>query len=110
MERGSLCRIKCKRNSLKSYVVLYPDLDEVIEARTKRNMWLPSIVSQLNVSVATKQLVELKPVKQFFAMLAEKKDCNGNLYYSCLYNDSFGWIIGNQKSFELEEEQIETNR
>jgi len=45
MERGSLCRIKCKRNSLKSYVVLYPDLDEVIEARTKRNMWLPSIVS-----------------------------------------------------------------
>jgi len=43
-------------------------------------------------------------------MLAEKKDCNGNLYYRCLYNDSFGWIIGNQKSFELEEEQIETNR
>ena len=104
MEYGSLCQIKCKRNLLESYVVVYPDVDEVIEARTKHNKWLPSIVSQSNISVSVKQLVTLKPVNQWFAIMAEKKDCYGNLYYRCLYNDSYGWIIGNRKSFELQEQ------
>lgn len=104
MEYGSLCQIKCKRNLLKPYVVVYQDLDEVIEARTKHNKWLPSIVTQSSVSVSVTQPVVLKPVNQLFAMMAEKKDCNGNLYYRCLYNDSYGWIIGNRKSFELQEQ------
>ena len=53
MERGSLCHIRSKKNSLNSYVVLYSDINELIEARTKRNEWLPSIVSQPNVNVST---------------------------------------------------------
>ena len=105
MELGNLCKIVCKRNSLQTYVVVYPDVEEVIEARTKYNKWLPSIVSQKNISVPTKQKVDIKPVSQLFAIMAEKKDCNGNLYYRCLYNDSCGWIIGNKKDFIIEEKK-----
>ena len=105
MERGSLCHIKSKKNSLKSYVVLYPDVNEIIEARTKRNEWLPSIVSQPNISLSTRiKEFAIKPVKQCFAVLDKKQDCNGNFYYRCLYNDSHGWIMENRKNFELEEE------
>lgn len=84
------------------------DVDEVIEARTKFNQWFPSIVTQPNISIETKQSVVLKPTNQWFAIMAERKDCNGNLYYRCLYNDSFGWIIGSQKSFEIEEQPCQT--
>lgn len=104
MEYGSLCQIKCKRNLLQPYIVLYQDLDEVIEARTKYNKWLPSIVTQPKISISLSQDVVLKPIDQLFAIMAEKKDCYGNLYYRCLYNDSYGWIIGNRKSFELKEQ------
>jgi len=105
MEHGTLCYIKSKRNSLNSYVVVYENVEEVIEARTKHNKWFPSIVSQPIVTADTAHPTTVKPVKQWFAVMGEKKDCNGNLYYRCLYNDSFGWIIGNQKSFELEEQK-----
>jgi hypothetical protein len=105
MECGSLCNIKSKKNSLKSYVVLYTDINELIEARTKKNEWLPSIVSQPNVclSPVIKDFI-VKPVNQYFAVLDKKQDCNGNFYYRCLYNDSHGWIIENRKNFELKEE------
>ena len=105
MECGSLCNIKSKKNSLKSYVVLYTDINELIEARTKKNEWLPSIVSQPNVclSPVIKDFI-VKPVNQYFAVLDKKQDCNGNFYYRCLYNDSHGWIIENRKIFELKEE------
>lgn len=108
MKDGTLCHIKCKRNALTTYVVLYPNLDEVIEARTKRNQWFPSIVSQTNIKIplSSNQPVCLKPTKQSFAVLDQTEDCNGNLYYRCLYNDSYGWIINNRKAFELEETNI----
>jgi hypothetical protein len=105
MHSGTLCYIKSKRNSLSSYVVVYDNVDEIIEARTKHNRWLPSIVSQPNVPITAEHHATIKPVNQWFAVLDEKKDCNGNLYYRCLYNDSFGWIIGNKKSFQLEEQK-----
>lgn len=105
MKCGSLCHVKSKRNSLNSFVVVYPDIDEIIEARTKRNQWFPSIVSQPNISLCLNQSVDFKPVNQHFAVLGERQDCNGNFYYRCLYNDSYGWIIGSRKSFEFKEEK-----
>jgi hypothetical protein len=104
MECGSLCHIRSKKNSINSYVVLYSDINELMEARTKRNEWLPSIVSQTNINVNGIKEFTIKPVKQYFAVLDKKQDCYGNFYYRCLYNDSHGWIIENRKSFELEKE------
>lgn len=104
MECGSLCYIKSKKNSLNSYVVLYSDINELIEARTKRNEWLPSIVSQPTINVAGVKQFIVKPVRQYFAVIDKKQDCYGNFYYRCLYNDSHGWIMENRKSFKLEKE------
>lgn len=96
MENGTLCQIKSKKNCLKSFVVLYPNLDEIIEARTKRNEWLPSIVSETkNIKLPIKEVI-LKPVNEYFAILDSRQDCNGNYYYRCLYNDTYGWIIDNR--------------
>lgn len=105
MENGTLCHIKSKKNSLKSFVVLYPNVEEIIEARTKRNEWLPSIVSGTNIKLPVREAV-LKPVNEYeyFAVLDSKQDCNGNFYYRCLYNDSYGWIIDSRKNFILKEE------
>lgn len=104
MEYGSLCRIKSKKNSLNSYIVLYSDINELIEARTKRNEWLPSIVSQPNINLSGVKEFTTKSIKQYFAVLDKKQDCFGNFYYRCLYNDSYGWIIENRKNFELKKE------
>ena len=106
MRLGSLCHIRSKKNALKTYIVVYPDIDEVIEERSERNSWLPSIltvpgeVSQLK----TKQKATVKVTNEPFVLLNELKDRNGNFYYQCLYNDSYGWIIGSRKNFDIVEE------
>ena len=106
MRLGTMCHIKNKKNALKTYVVVYPDIEEVIEERNERNSWLPSILTVPSeaTQLKTKQKVTVKVTNEPFVLLNELKDKLGNFYYQCLYNDSYGWIIGNKKSFDIIEE------
>lgn len=105
MEHGDLCQIKCKKNSLATpHVVLYPDIDEVIDARVTRNEWLPSIITSSGITVGalSNRRFTAEPVTKPFAVLSETSDSCGNLYYKCLYDDGQGWIIGSRRSYSLD--------
>ncbi len=101
MRKGSLCYIKSKKNSLQSYVVLYSDIDDVLNQRTKNNNWMPSILT--SELCKTPKRSTMKSTTEPFILLDELKDENGGFYYKCLYGDIFGWIIGSKKQFELVE-------
>lgn len=106
MRLGSMCHIKSKKNALNTYVVLYPDIEEVLEERCTQNNWLPSILtvpSSVNY-LSTKHKATVRRTDEPFVLLKEFQDGHGSLYYQCLYNDSFGWIIGSKKNFDIIEE------
>lgn len=103
MKLGSMCCIKSKKNSLQSYVVLYPDIDAVLIEKNKRNNWLPCILtSELSKPVLNGKMI---PIKESFILLNEIKDENGCCYYKCLYGDSYGWIIGSRKHYDIIEDK-----
>lgn len=102
MRLGSFCHIKNKKPALSSYIVLYPNIEEVLQERNLHNNWLPSISSTPNIIPdKIKQKVFIKRTDEPFVLLSEFQDDNGSLYYQCLYNDSSGWIIGSQKNYEI---------
>lgn len=107
MRIGSLCHIKSKKNALQSFVVVYPDIDLVLEERNKKNSWLPSILTS-SLCKVTQPLTKLKPTNESFVLLNKMQDEHGSFYYKCLYSDMFGWIIGSKKQFEIIEEDNET--
>ena len=101
MRKGSLCYIKSKKNALQSYVVLYSNIDDVLNERLRNNSWMPSILT--SELCKTPKQSTMKPTNEPFVLLDELKDENGGFYYKCLYDDIFGWIIGSKKQFELVE-------
>jgi len=101
MRKGSLCYIKSKKNSLHSYVVLYSDINDVINERLRNNSWMPSILTS-EICKNPKQST-MKSTNEPFLLIDEYKDEKGGFYYKCLYSDMFGWIIGSKKQFELVE-------
>lgn len=99
MKLGSMCYIKSKKNALQSFVVLYPDIDAVLKERNKYNNWLPSILtSELSRPALN---AKMKSTNETFVLLNELKDENGACYYKCLYSDTYGWIIGSKKHFDI---------
>lgn len=99
MKLGSMCFIKSKKNSLQSYVVLYPDIEAVLAEKTKHNNWLPCILtSELSKPSLNGKMI---PTQEPFILLSELKDENGCCYYKCLYGDSYGWIIGSKKHYDI---------
>lgn len=106
MRIGSLCHIKSKKNALQSFVVVYPDLNLVLEERNKNNSWLPSILTSA-LSKPPQPSTTLKPTNESFVLLNKMQDEHGSFYYKCLYSDMFGWIIGSKKQFEIIEEDNE---
>jgi hypothetical protein len=110
MRQGAMCHIKSKKNALSSYVVLYSDIDEVLEEINKNNRWLPSLTTSPSTVkfLPMKQQATVRRLEEKFVLLDEIKSNSGSFYYRCLYNDRFGWIIGRNKSFELEEERVDT--
>ena len=94
-----MCFIKSKKNALQSFVVLYPDIEAVLKERIEHNNWLPSILTSdlskpaLNAS--------MKSTNEPFVLINEIKDENGGFYYKCLYPDTYGWIIGSKKHFDI---------
>ncbi len=107
MRQGSLCFIKNKKNALSPYVVVYSDINEVLNQRNKNNSWLPCMTTSGSIKklLSTTQRISLKPLDETFVLIEELKDNNGSCYYHCLYNDSCGWIIGNKKNFTIEEKR-----
>jgi len=103
MRIGSLCHIKSKKNALQSFIVVYPDLNLVLEERNKNNSWLPSILTSV-LGKLPQPSATLKPINENFMLLNKIQDEYGNFYYECLYSDMFGWIIGSKKQFEIIEE------
>ena len=105
MKQGSLCFIKNKKNALNPFVVVYSDIEEVLNQRNKNNSWLPCMTTSTNIKkfLPTKQRILLKSLEETFLLIEELKDDNGSFYYHCLYNDSCGWIIGSKKNFTVEE-------
>ena len=103
MRIGSLCHIKSKKNALQSFVVVYSDLNLVLEERNKKNSWLPSILTSA-LGKLPQPSTTLKPTNESFVLLNKMQDEHGSFYYKCLYSDMFGWIIGSKKQFEIIEE------
>jgi len=110
MRQGAMCHIKSKRNALSSYIVLYPDIDEVLEEINKNNRWLPSLTTAPGIVsyLSIKQRATVRHVNEKFVLLDKLESGTGSFYYRCLYNDRYGWIIGRNKTFELEEERTDT--
>lgn len=106
MRIGSLCHIKSKKNALQSFVVVYSDLNLVLEERNKKNGWLPSILTSA-LNKLPQPSTTLKPTNESFVLLNKMQDEHGSFYYKCLYSDMFGWIIGSKKQFEIIEEDNE---
>lgn len=104
MRIGSLCHIKSKKNALQSFVVLYPDINTVLEERNKNNNWLPCLLTS-ELSKLPQQSAAMKSTQETFVLLDKLQDENGSFYYQCLYSDMFGWIIGSKKHFEIIEEK-----
>lgn len=107
MRRGAMYHIKSKKNALNSYVVLYPDINEVLEETSKNNRWLPSLTTSPSVVsyLYIKQRATVRRLDEKFMLLDKLETGTGSFYYRCLYNDRYGWIIGKNKTFELEEER-----
>ena len=105
---GTLCQIKSKKCALNTFMVLYPDLEEVLLEKNVNNSWLPSTMTDpAGVSeLVLKQHPFAKPASDQFVLLEEKTDDNGTAYFKCLYGDLFGWIIGSTKSFEIVETSV----
>lgn len=106
MRIGSLCHIKSKKNALQSFVVVYPDIELVLEERNKKNSWLPCILTS-SLCKLPQPLTKLKPTNESFVLLKKMQDEHGSFYYKCLYSDMFGWIIGSKKQFDIIEEDSE---
>jgi len=103
MRIGSLCHIKSKKNALQTFVVVYPDIDYVLEQRNKKNSWLPCILTS-SLCNPTQSSSKLKSTNESFVLLNKMQDEHGSFYYQCLYSDMFGWIIGSKKLFDIIEE------
>jgi hypothetical protein len=103
MRIGSLCHIKSKKNALQTFVVVYPDIDFVLEQRNKKNSWLPCILTS-SLCKPPQSSSKLKSTNESFVLLNKMQDEHGSFYYQCLYSDMFGWIIGSKKLFDIIEE------
>ena len=104
MRIGSLCHIKSKKNALQSYVVVYPDIETLLEERNKKNSWLPCILTS-ELCNLPKPSTALKSTNESFVLLNKMQDEHGSFYYKCLFSDMYGWIIGSKKQFDIIEER-----
>lgn len=105
--QGSLCTIKSKKPSPNSYVVLYPDLEEVIRERIENNTYLPSLLATSDPPelLSLKQTPFIKLAKETFVLLKQTTDENGSIYFQCLYKDKSGWLINSSRNFDIIEEK-----
>lgn len=104
MHLGSMCRIKSKKNSLQSFMVLYQDIETVLKTRNTNNSWLPCMLTS-ELSRLPLQTATMKSTEEPFVLVNEMQDEHGSFYYKCLYSDMFGWIIGSKKHFDIIEEK-----
>ena len=109
MRTGSIHHIKSRKNSFQSYVVVYPDLEELLDKRLNQNVWVPTILSQpaglQAVGQSFKRMPKARNVLETFILLETKVDAYGRTYHHCLYNDSDGWIVDSSNSCLVEEER-----
>lgn len=108
MKTGTLNRLLSKRNTLnKTYVVLYPNIEELVENRLFEGAWLPITTTQpTSVNHRTRSLKRqplLKSVDETFLLVETWKDVYGTTYLHCLYNDSDGWIVDNTREYVIKE-------
>lgn len=106
MKQGTLCTIKSKRQSVNSFLILYPDLEELLRLRNVENGWAPPMLSdpsELSQLTSLKQCPVAINTTDPVVFLEEKQDENGKMYFHCLCRDYQGWAVASSRHYDLVE-------